>query len=140
MSAYILIWSQVEVNLAISSSSAPALKPLLKSFLRGSKNESSDYGRSASNGNVTNSKTLASSNGRRIFGGNNGESGLNTYGKNTLTSNAGLGSANTSQEKIMPQGGIMRTTDVKIDIEMGNMKRIKSDDSEESLRRLEFGQ
>jgi hypothetical protein len=54
--------------------------------------------------------------------------------KGHVTSTAGHGSANTSQENIIGSG-IMKTTNVKVDVEMGP----GNNNSEDSLRRLEFG-
>jgi hypothetical protein len=125
--------------MAISSASAPQLKPLLKSMLGGSTfQKSEDY--HARSGSNSNSRSRSQSDARhrmtmhRLYGsrsrGNDIEMG--NY-KGHVTSD-GRGSANTSQENIMGNG-IMKTTDVKVDIEMGRGKN----DSEDSLRRLEFG-
>lgn len=122
------------------SSSAPALKPLAHSLLRGSSNGSDNY---VVSGNGSRSKTPGTGNGgrsRNYSKTGDHESRLDGYSKNTMKSNIGRGSANTSQENIVsPDSGILRTTDVKIDIEMDKMKRQTSEDSEDSLRRLEFG-
>jgi hypothetical protein len=139
VAAYILIWTQVEINMAISSASAPSLKPLVKTILGGSTfQKSANYGKAGSN---SNSKSLSQLEARqrmsshRIYGSRakGNDIPLGNY-KGHITSTAGHGSANTSQENIMGNG-IMRTTDVKVDIEMGRPKN----ESEDSLRRLEFG-
>ncbi|KAF8053884.1 hypothetical protein FPV67DRAFT_1443036 [Lyophyllum atratum] len=134
VAAYILIWTQVEINMAISSASAPALKPLVKSLLGGSTfQKSANYaGRSGSN---TGGPSGSESRHRSRMFGKGGEIPLGNY-KGHITSTAGQHSSNDSEENIITAGGIMRTTDVKIDIEVGGRPK---NDSEDSLRRLEFG-
>ncbi|KAA8911393.1 hypothetical protein FN846DRAFT_792269 [Sphaerosporella brunnea] len=141
VAAYILIWTQVEINMAISSASAPSLKPLVTTILGGSTFQKSTgmYGKTGSN---SGSKNLSTPEARhrisshRIYGprSKGNEIQMGNY-KSTITSTAGhSSSANTSQENIIGTQ-ILRTTDVKVDVEMGRGKN----DSEDSLRRLEFG-
>jgi len=129
--------------MAITSASGPSLKPLVKSVLGSSSFQKSSY---YLHGSHDRGKDLSQSDGRhRIYGGSGGHSGtdggagipLGNY-KGQITSTATHGSANTSQENIIgnAQGGILRTTDVKVDVEIGVRPK---NDSEDSLRRLEFG-
>ncbi|CCX15248.1 Similar to hypothetical protein [Tuber melanosporum Mel28]; acc. no. XP_002841286 [Pyronema omphalodes CBS 100304] len=145
VAAYILIWSQVEVNMAISSASGPSLKPLVKSVLGGTSfNKSSYYLR----GGSSRSKPQSTPNGHRIYGNDRSAMGRSTdeerdvplgnYKGHVRSTAIHSSSANTSQENIInsSMGGIMRTTDVKVDVELGIRSK---NDSEDSLRRLEYG-
>jgi hypothetical protein len=125
--------------MAISSASAPQLKPLVKSILGGSSfQRSEDYAKAGSN---SNSRNLSQSDARnrmsvhRLYGSRSrgNDIPMGNY-KGHVTSTAGHGSANTSQENIIGTG-IMKTTNVKVDVEMGP----GNNNSEDSLRRLEFG-
>lgn len=116
--AWILIWSQVELNAAVISSSAPALKPLAKGILGGSGIFSaSKYGRSG--GAFTGqSKNIAlrSFNGEKSVSGGTGIHTTEIRGKTIV---------NESEENIIGKdlenhGGIYRTTDVTVDVEHGN--------------------
>ncbi|KAI5795795.1 hypothetical protein EDC01DRAFT_614515 [Geopyxis carbonaria] len=132
VAAYILLWSQVEVNAAISTASAPALKPLVRSVLGGSTWGKSygvaggAYGRSGRSGGQGYGREMES---------------FHTHGGGGVTSTA-AGGGSTENIIQTPQGGIVRTTDVKVDVEVdvdGQSRRRGPNDSDESLRRLEFG-
>lgn len=117
--AYILIWSQVELNAAIISSSAPALKPLAKGFMGGSAVFSSQYGN-------TNGYTAERSKGvaLRSYGG--GDKSVSGGPGVHSTEIRGKSLVNESEENIIGKddiGGIYRTTDVTIDVENGHGER-----------------
>ena len=118
--AYILIWSQVELNAAIISSSAPALKPLAKGFIGGSGVFRSKYGNS--NGYSAQSKGVA----LRSFNGHGDKSVSGGTGVHT-TEIRGKTLVNESEENIIDKdvvgSGIYRTTDVTVDVEHGNGAR-----------------
>ncbi|KAF8847909.1 hypothetical protein BDZ45DRAFT_754399 [Acephala macrosclerotiorum] len=87
---YILLWSQIEVNLAIISASAPALRPMFKKTFGGSSNRS-QYGYGQSSGNV-----FRSQNTRGVVE-------LHSYvGKNETVVKTAIGDDdNSSQEHIL---------------------------------------
>ncbi len=90
----ILLWSQIEVNLAIISASGPALRPLFKKIIDNSSNRS-QYGYGQSSGNVFQS---------RARGTTRGAIELQSYtGKNETTIKAGTPKEddNNSQEYIL---------------------------------------
>ncbi|KAI5803489.1 hypothetical protein DFH27DRAFT_50513 [Peziza echinospora] len=125
--AWILLWSQVEVNAAIISSSAPALKPLLKGLVSGSEFFTSRYGRGTNGYSNGGSKVSKVSQGvaLRSYGidkSNHTHSGTSTH---MTTEIRGKGTLNESEENIISDkmtaaemnGGIYTTTDVTIDVE-----------------------
>ncbi|RPB03286.1 hypothetical protein L873DRAFT_1826348 [Choiromyces venosus 120613-1] len=118
MATYILLWSQIEVNVGIITASAPALGPLVRSILRGT-----SYAKSCYTGTGQKSKhgiPLHSLGGRET----------NRPHGNTTTVEGG---ANESQEDIVSKNdGIIRTVEVKVDVEANGR-------SEDSIRQLEFG-
>ncbi|KAH8150901.1 uncharacterized protein LAJ45_05083 [Morchella importuna] len=103
---FILIWSQVEINVAIISASAPSLRPLVKSLLGGTTTTSSSNPKSTSYYNRKNRIPLQSFSGP----GRDAEIITNVSGRG-----AGLG--NESEEHIVAKaGGIVRTTDVTVEV------------------------
>ncbi|KAF8435858.1 hypothetical protein BGX38DRAFT_1274844 [Terfezia claveryi] len=111
--AHILIWSQVELNAAIISSSAPALKPLLKGLIGGSSVFRSKYGNK--NGYKAQSKGVE----LRSF---NGQGSKSVSGDTVVhtTEIRGKRLVNESEGNIVVSGGIYRTTNVIVDVEHGN--------------------
>ncbi|XTI83124.1 hypothetical protein V2W45_1228276 [Cenococcum geophilum] len=105
---FILLWSQIEVNLAIISASAPALRPIFnKAFQTSSYNQQGAYGGSHSAGN-------AFPRGQRVKG--NGQIELYSYngdGNNAVAISGG----STSEELILEDDGITKTVETRIDIE-----------------------
>ncbi|CUS06728.1 unnamed protein product [Tuber aestivum] len=117
---FILIWSQVEINVAIISASAPGILPLVRYITGSSKpGKSDDYSYPASPKNQTCHIALQSLGGARR--GEGATSNI-TGGRVIL---------NESEENIVTKSGIIRTTDVRVEIGTGR--------SEESLRDLEWG-
>jgi len=117
---YILLWSQVEINVAIISASAPGILPLVNFITGGSTiGKSKGYSYPVSPGNQSRHIALQS------FGG--------TSRKEGATANVACGRAlNESEENIVTKSGIIRTTDVRIET-------VPNGRSEESLRDLELG-
>lgn len=139
---YILIWSQVgsflvflvrlcgladihlkvEISVAIISASAPALRPFLKSIIGGSSVGKSAYSRTyggSQQNQVTRNRIHLQS-----FNGTGREAGI--------TTNVSGRDMNESEENIVAKGGIIRTTDVRVEI----VNDGRSD--EESVRHLKF--
>lgn len=104
---FILLWSQIEVNVAIISASAPSLRPLFnKAFQTSSYGQSGGYGGSQS-GNVF-------SRSQRVKG--NGQIELYSYNGDGNTTVAVRG-GNTSEELILGDDGITKTVETRINIE-----------------------
>ncbi|CAI9634979.1 unnamed protein product [Alternaria burnsii] len=119
-SIFILLLSQIEVNVAIISASAPAIRPLLRNTpLSFSQPEAYGSGylrtigsESASNNQNSRSRTRS-----------NGQIELLTYGgRGTLVKHKALcgGRGNTSEESILIDGGITKTMETRIDFEQIN--------------------
>ncbi|CAZ85477.1 unnamed protein product [Tuber melanosporum] len=125
VATYVLLWSQVEVNFGIITASAPALKPLVHSILQGTSHAKPSY---AQNG------LGYTAGGRKSGAGvplhSLGCRDTNRPHGNTTTVDGG---SSESQEDIVFKGdGIVRTVEVKVDMEADGR-------SEDSIRRLEFG-
>ncbi|PWW79825.1 hypothetical protein C7212DRAFT_157847, partial [Tuber magnatum] len=102
---FILIWSQVEINVAIISASAPGILPLAKSIAGGSTTgKSSGYSHPVSPKNQTCHIAL------KPFGG------TNRGGSATSDVTGGRGALNESEENIVTKSGIIRTTDVRVEM------------------------
>jgi hypothetical protein len=103
---YILIWSQVEINSAIISASAPSIRPLVKSLAKGS-----TTGRSTYSGNCGGSHSTQYTKNRiplQSFSGT---------GKDAkITTNVSGREINESEENIVTGAGIFRTTDVRVEV------------------------
>ncbi|KAF7674219.1 hypothetical protein GT037_007985 [Alternaria burnsii] len=119
-SIFILLLSQIEVNVAIISASAPAIRPLLRNTpLSFSQPEAYGSGylrtigsESASNNQNSRSRTRS-----------NGQIELLTYGgRGTPVKHKALcgGRGNTSEESILIDGGITKTMETRIDFEQIN--------------------
>ncbi|KAH6844333.1 hypothetical protein B0T12DRAFT_488035 [Alternaria alternata] len=119
-SIFILLLSQIEVNVAIISASAPAIRPLLRNTpLSFSQPEAYGSGylrtigsQSASNNRNSRSRTRS-----------NGQIELLTYGgRSTPVKHKGLcgGRGNTSEESILIDGRITKTMETRIDFEQIN--------------------
>ncbi|CZR69539.1 uncharacterized protein PAC_19439 [Phialocephala subalpina] len=103
---YILLWSQIEVNLAIISASAPALRPMFKKTFGGSSNRS-QYGYGQSSGNIFRSQNTR------------GAVELHSYvGKNETTVKTAIGveDDNSSQEHILEgsKTKIVKTVETRV--------------------------
>jgi hypothetical protein len=116
----ILLLSQIEVNVAIISASAPAIRPLLRNTpLSFSQPEAYGSGylrtigsQSASNNRNSRSRTRS-----------NGQIELLTYGgRSTPVKHKALcgGRGNTSEESILIDGRITKTMETRIDFEQIN--------------------
>ncbi|CAN9185900.1 unnamed protein product [Alternaria alternata] len=119
-SIFILLLSQIEVNVAIISASAPAIRPLLRNTpLSFSQPEAYGSGylrtigsQSASNNRNSRSRTRS-----------NGQIELLTYGgRSTPVKHKALcgGRGNTSEESILIDGRITKTMETRIDFEQIN--------------------
>ncbi|KNG49849.1 50s ribosomal protein l36e [Stemphylium lycopersici] len=107
----ILLLSQIEVNAAIISASAPALRPLLKkAFASSSQSRSSNYPLSRSNGDIHSSKYFSRT-GRYLP---HGQSELLSFAGASKRISRPVGSCtrNTSEESILGADGITKTVDV----------------------------
>lgn len=129
MAIYILLWSQVEINVAIISASAPALKPLVRSTLGGTSYAKSSYAKGG----------LGYSGGGSSYPGaqqNHAKHGipLSSLSRENGTSTKIQGrDRNESEENIVAkEDGIVKTIEVKIDTDADQR-------SLDSIRRLEFG-
>src|SRR5690606_25032425 len=123
--AWILLWSQVEMNAAVLSASAPALKPLVANIVGGTGFFTSRYGARSTQGYTQQSaKSGAGGVALRSYNTERGEkevgneTGMTTEirGKGTMCSE--------SEENIINEtkggfgsGGIYRTTEVAVDVE-----------------------
>lgn len=111
----ILLLSQIEVNVAIISASAPALRPLFnKTFLSSSYNQSNRYGTGyGGSGPASN-----------LFSGHrsrpNGQIELHSFSKTEpVIDNKSIGgdiSRNTSEEYILQGEGITKTVETRVDV------------------------
>ncbi|KAJ4360487.1 uncharacterized protein N0V89_001052 [Didymosphaeria variabile] len=120
---FILLLSQIEVNVAIISASAPALRPLFnKTFMSTSYNRSK-YGAGYGSGMGSNLRSRAKSNGQiELYSYDaNKETGTSSSGTGTKHTRGGTSvGSNTSEESILRAGGsnaIMKTTEMRIDVE-----------------------
>ncbi|RPB06159.1 hypothetical protein L873DRAFT_1839613 [Choiromyces venosus 120613-1] len=117
---FILLWSQVEINVAIISASAPGIRPLVKPITGGSTTGmSGGYTYPVSHGNQSRRLALQSFAGTSRGGGA------------TSKVVGGRGTMNESEDNIVTKSGIMRTTDVRVEI--------LPDGRSESLKDLEYG-
>ncbi|KAG0635769.1 hypothetical protein HOY80DRAFT_910196 [Tuber brumale] len=118
---FILIWSQVEINVAITSASAPAILPLVKT-LTGTSTTGKSPGYSCPKSPKIQSChiTLQSL-------------GVTKRGEGATTNvTGGTGCTfNESEENIVTKSGIIRTTDVRVEI--------TPDGQSESLKDVEWG-
>jgi len=99
---YILLWSQIEVNLAIISASAPALRPLFKKTFDNSSDRSS-HGYKQSSGSIFPSNTRGRANGTIEL------HDLNERNETSIMANIKRGKGaseidNSSQEYILQEG------------------------------------
>lgn len=116
---FILLWSQIEVNVAIISASAPALRPIFnKVFQTSSYNQPGAYGGSHSAGNAFSRSQRVKGNGHIELYSSNGD------GSNAVAIRGG----STSEELILEDDGITKTVETRIEIE--------DDDDDHSRRRL----
>ncbi|KAF1951627.1 hypothetical protein CC80DRAFT_480918 [Byssothecium circinans] len=126
---FILLLSQIEVNVAIISASAPALRPLFNRSLY------STYGRSTAYGNTYGNSGVSSTGPHRSRAKSNGRMELHSFsasakGIGRNDSNTGIGgTSNTSEEYILQESGngvgvggrgshgmgITKTVDVSVD-------------------------
>ncbi|CUS09777.1 unnamed protein product [Tuber aestivum] len=125
VATYVLLWSQVEVNVGIITACAPALKPLVHSVLQGTSHARNGYAQKAIGYSGTGQR-----NNHAIPLRSLGCKEANKSHGNTTTVDAG---SSESQEDIVFKGdGIVRTVEVKVDMEVDGR-------SEDSIRQLEFG-
>ncbi|RPA83998.1 hypothetical protein BJ508DRAFT_317650 [Ascobolus immersus RN42] len=118
---YLLLWSQIELNVAIISASAPALKPLFRSVFGASVFGKSNQG-----------KSMYGNNGDGTGMGNNSIALKSKNGKNgtQLASVSGDSIMNESEEAINVisqndlEDGIRKTTNINVSVDerMGNEK------------------
>jgi hypothetical protein len=108
----ILLLSQIEVNAAIISASAPALRPLLtRAFTSSSQNQSGQYPVSYGTG-APNSKMFS----RAARTRSKGQMELYSFNGTKRTSNVPLGGTrNTSEESILGAEGITKTVETRIE-------------------------
>ncbi|KAI5842478.1 hypothetical protein DFP73DRAFT_553761 [Morchella snyderi] len=119
---YILLWSQIEVNVGIISASAPALKPLVRSILGGTTFAESSY---AQGGELGYSGNPSSRHGIPLRS-------LNGSVAQGVTTEIQGRERNESEENIvMKNDEMIRTVEVKINLER--------EGSTDSIRQLEFG-
>ncbi|RPB15314.1 hypothetical protein P167DRAFT_533503, partial [Morchella conica CCBAS932] len=119
---YILLWSQIEVNVGIISASAPALKPLVRSILGGTTFAKSSY---AQGGELGYSGNPSSRHGIPLHS-------LNGSVAQGVTTEIQGRERNESEENIvMKNDEMIRTVEVKVDLER--------EGSTDSIRQLEFG-
>jgi hypothetical protein len=110
---FILLLSQIEINAAIISASAPALRPLLNKSFTSSSHDCSDPGYPASYApGGQNSKMFSRTTRTR----SNGQIELYTFnGGNRTIKVAVGGTRNTSEESILGVEGITKTVDMTIE-------------------------
>ncbi|CAG5139493.1 uncharacterized protein ALTATR162_LOCUS501 [Alternaria atra] len=109
---FILLLSQIEVNAATISASAPALRPLLnRVFASSSRNHSGPYPVSYGPGGPS-SKMFS----RTARTRSNGQMELYSFGGGNRTSKAPIGGTrNTSEESILGTEGITKTVETRIE-------------------------
>jgi hypothetical protein len=118
---FILIWSQVEINVAITSASAPGILPLVKS-LAGISTTGKSGGYSYPKSPRIKSPHIILQSLRRTKRGEEATA--------NVTAGTG-GPLNESEENIVTKSGIIRTTDVRVEI--------TPDGQSESLKDVEWG-
>ena len=127
LSTYVLLWSQVEVNVGIITACAPALKPFVSSVLQTTRSQKPT---SYAQDGLGYTGSAAQRGGHVVPLRSLGVRGAGRSVGNTTTIGGGL---NESQEDMVFKGdGIVRTVEVKVDLEMDGR-------SEDSIRQLEFG-
>ncbi|KAF2646811.1 hypothetical protein P280DRAFT_387716 [Massarina eburnea CBS 473.64] len=107
---FILLLSQIEVNVAIISSSAPALRPLFnKTFMPTSYNRSNTYGNAYGNSGT------ASNGFPRSRAKSNGQMELHSFPSENNKRKDIRTTSNTSEEYILGNEGIIKTIKVSVD-------------------------
>ncbi|KAH7386866.1 hypothetical protein DE146DRAFT_184936 [Phaeosphaeria sp. MPI-PUGE-AT-0046c] len=118
-SIFILLLSQVEVNVAIISASAPTLRPLLKNTVL-ALSQSDKYGDRYGSGYRNTIGSAPTTNKNRSRNRASGQFELYSFGgRNTMTKQNGQlgGRSNTSEESILKDDGIIKTTETTVDFE-----------------------
>ncbi|RYO20532.1 hypothetical protein AA0113_g9777 [Alternaria arborescens] len=110
---FILLLSQIEINAAIISASAPALRPLLNKAFTSSSHDRSGPGYPASYGHGGQNSKMFSRTARTR---SNGQMELYSFGGGNRTSKVPVGGTrNTSEESILGVDGITKTVDMTIE-------------------------
>ncbi|PUU77817.1 hypothetical protein B9Z19DRAFT_1049650 [Tuber borchii] len=126
LATYVLLWSQIEVNVAIITACAPAMKPFVSSVLQSARSTKPSYAQDG----LGYTGSAAQGGGRVMPLRSLGIRETRGPVGNTTTIGGGL---NESQEDMVFKGdGIVRTVEVKVDMEVDGR-------SEDSIRQLEFG-
>jgi hypothetical protein len=113
--AQILLLSQIEINVAIVSASFPTLRPLLKNTPL-SLSRTDAYGSSGFRGTIGSGPGINSNTRNRVKSG--GQIELISYGgRNPATKQKSYtgGRSNTSEESILKNDGITKTTETTVD-------------------------
>lgn len=111
---FLLVWSSVEINVAIISASAPSLQPFVKSVIDGSTASKSGYSRS---GYPQGGGSSATGGGSQVAGNQIPLESYSGPGRDArITTNVTGRGMGESEESIVMKSGIMRTTDVRVEI------------------------